>query len=159
MRIPIKAAKELSNRFGLNAVVIWAWRVGPSMKPVSYVVTYGKNKGECRMAAEWGNDLKKQLGWPENLCEAKPSRLVRREQQLEQGIRDFLLMYGKPGHEETEVESLRKLVGEPKAQAQLEGKGMSEPKERPICSNCGVDNHMILSPDGYYCLLCGWEAL
>lgn len=41
----------------------------------THVVTYGKTIEDCDQAAQGGNLLKKTLGWPENLCNAQPSRI------------------------------------------------------------------------------------
>lgn len=38
------------------------------------VTTYGKTISDCENAAEGGNAIKKLLGWPEELCNAKPKR-------------------------------------------------------------------------------------
>ncbi len=38
-------------------------------------MTYGQSLEECAHAALGGNMVKKALGWPDNLCHAKPERL------------------------------------------------------------------------------------
>lgn len=37
------------------------------------VTTYGKSVSDSRCAAAAGNALKKHLGWPDDLCHAKPA--------------------------------------------------------------------------------------
>lgn len=41
---------------------------------MQHITTYGKTKFQCIDAANAGNFLKKALGWPEKLCNAKLSR-------------------------------------------------------------------------------------
>lgn len=67
--IPIKAAKEIAENYDYPEVVIFAY------DPVTYrqhVTTYGKTIDQCEDAAKAGNYLKKALGWPEEMCNAKP---------------------------------------------------------------------------------------
>lgn len=73
-RIPITAAKRVAQEHGCRQVIILAWD-----GERTHVVTYGKTIDDCRQAAEGGNDLKRVLGWPEELCNAKPARLRRKE--------------------------------------------------------------------------------
>lgn len=73
-RIPIAAAKRFAAEQGLNQVVIIA-HDGER----THVVTYGKTIEDCRMAAESGNNIKRHMGWPEHLCNAKPARARRQE--------------------------------------------------------------------------------
>lgn len=70
-RIPISAAKEVSTKYEFPEVVIFAY--DPETKN-QHVTTYGKTKEQCIDAARAGNDLKRALGWPEEYCNAKPSR-------------------------------------------------------------------------------------
>lgn len=69
-RIPIAAAKRLAADLGLRQVIIVA-HDGER----AHVVTYGKSREDCRLAAESGNNLKRHMGWPEDLCNAKPARV------------------------------------------------------------------------------------
>lgn len=69
--IPIKAAKEIADLYNCPEVVIFAY------DPITYrqhVTTYGKTIDQCEDAAKAGNFLKKALGWPEEMCNAKPKR-------------------------------------------------------------------------------------
>jgi len=69
--IPISTAKEISEKYGYPEVVIFAY------DPVSknqHITTYGETKDQCLDAAKAGNFLKKSLGWPEDMCHAKPRR-------------------------------------------------------------------------------------
>ena len=69
--IPISAAREISTKFEYPEVVIFAYDPDSGRM---HVTTYGKSPEQCRDAARAGNDLKRTLGWPEELCHAKPSR-------------------------------------------------------------------------------------
>lgn len=71
-RIPIKTAKEFANKFEKDQVIILSWDKATG---TTWVTTYGKTKEDCIQAAKGGNRIKKMLSWPEELCNAKPSRL------------------------------------------------------------------------------------
>ncbi len=82
-RIPIKALKDLSKEQGLTHAILYAYD-GES----SHVVTYGKNAEQCSQAADFGNKMKKGLGWPESL-QQQPSR-VRKLQDQNRKLLDAL---------------------------------------------------------------------
>lgn len=77
-RIPISAAKRISQDYNFQEVVIFAYDPETGNQ---HVTTYGKTKEQCIDAARAGNFLKRALGWPEKLCNAKPAR-----QEAEQKI-------------------------------------------------------------------------
>ena len=63
-KIPIKAAEEISKRYGYDQVIIIARKVGDD--GIESVTTYGKDKDNCDVAAQIGNFIKhKIMGWPE----------------------------------------------------------------------------------------------
>jgi len=70
-RIPIEAAKDIADKYGQNQVVIVTFDKSTGL---THVVTYGKSVEECAEAAQGGNFVKRALGWPESLCNAKPKR-------------------------------------------------------------------------------------
>lgn len=70
-KIPIQAAKNISSKYEYPEVVIFAYDLETGKQ---HVTTYGKSKEQCIDAAKAGNHLKRHLGWPENMCNAKPSR-------------------------------------------------------------------------------------
>ena len=60
--IPIKTAKNISNEFGYDQVIIIARKIGENGG--EHVTTYGKNKEHCSVAAKCGDYLKyKVMGW------------------------------------------------------------------------------------------------
>ena len=67
--IAISAAKEISLKYNYPEIVIFAYDPKTGMQ---HVTTYGKTKEQCLDAAKAGNYLKRALGWPEKLCNAKP---------------------------------------------------------------------------------------
>lgn len=71
-RIPIRVAKDISQEFDQDEVIVVTW---DSKTGTTHVVTYGKTKLDCEAAAEGGNRVKRALGWPEKLCNAKPARV------------------------------------------------------------------------------------
>ena len=59
-KIPIKAAKKISDKYGYDQVIIVARAVGFG----EHVTTYGKDKVHCDVAAKIGDFLKyKIMGW------------------------------------------------------------------------------------------------
>lgn len=79
-KIPISAAKLIANKYDKNQVIIVTW---DAKHGKTHVTTYGKSITECEQAAQGGNLVKKALGWPDELCHAKPTRLKRRSKNLE----------------------------------------------------------------------------
>ena len=70
--IPIDAAKNIAEKCNKDQVIIVAW---DKKLAKTHVTTYGKSLRDCREAAQGGNRVKKALGWPDELCHAKPERL------------------------------------------------------------------------------------
>jgi hypothetical protein len=73
--IPIKAAKEIAAKFNKDMVIIVCW---DKTHGRTHVTTYGKTLEDCIHAAEGGNLVKRAIGWPEEMCNAVPSRAKRR---------------------------------------------------------------------------------
>ena len=69
--IPISVARDIAKRLDKNQVIIVTW---DDVHKRTHVTTYGKSKPECIAAAYGGNVIKRALGWPEPLCNAKPKR-------------------------------------------------------------------------------------
>lgn len=64
--IPVRAAKEIAERYGYDQVVIVARRVsdGDTEAGGEHVTTYGVNKIHCEIATMIGDYLKyKVMGW------------------------------------------------------------------------------------------------
>jgi len=76
-RIPIAAAKRIAHEYNLDQVVIFARKHGDN--GTEHVTTFGKTVEDCDVAARMGNQLKRYVGWPEDLCTAKPARIRRKE--------------------------------------------------------------------------------
>lgn len=72
--IPLSKAKNFMEANGLTHVVIF----GVYPDGSQCVATYGQTKQNANEAARAGNNLKKQLGWPENLCRSQPLRRICR---------------------------------------------------------------------------------
>jgi hypothetical protein len=75
-RIPISFAKKIAEEFGYAQVIIHAY---DDITGLQCVTTFGKSLADCDNAAKGGNAIKKLLGWPEELCNAKPARITRKE--------------------------------------------------------------------------------
>ena len=76
LRIPISAAKDVSEKYEFTEVVIFAYDPETGKQ---HVATYGKTKEQCIDAAKAGNFLKKALGWPDELCHAEPNRAKKQD--------------------------------------------------------------------------------
>lgn len=63
--IPIKAAREIADKYGYDQVIVIARKVGDSEEPHGeHCTTYGVDKDNCDVAARCGDFLKaKVLGW------------------------------------------------------------------------------------------------
>jgi len=70
-RIPISDAKVLGKKLGYSQVIIMAFDKNTG---VTSVCTWGDSVEDCVQAAQGGNFIKKTLGWPDDLCNAKPRR-------------------------------------------------------------------------------------
>ena len=80
MNIPIKALKEISQKYGYDHIICFATK-----GKTQYVATYGTTIQACDEAAQFGDKMKDGLGWPESL-HAAPSRvraLQKRVKELE----------------------------------------------------------------------------
>jgi len=62
VRVPISAAKGLSDTYGYPEIVIFAYDPASARQ---HVTTYGETKENSIEATKIGNYLKKALGWPE----------------------------------------------------------------------------------------------
>lgn len=78
-RIPITAASSIAKTHGCRQVIVVAWD-----GEKTHVVTYGVSQEECGQAADGGNLVKRALGWPESLCSAEPSRVVKLKTRIKQ---------------------------------------------------------------------------
>jgi len=70
LNVPISAAKQIASDFGKDQVIIVCWDKEHGR---THVTTYGKTAEECEQAAQGGNLVKKALGWPDEMCHAKPA--------------------------------------------------------------------------------------
>lgn len=73
-RIPILTAKDIADHYGYSQVIIHAFDAETG---IQHVTTFGKSLSDCDNAAKGGNAIKKLLKWPEESCDAKPSRLKK----------------------------------------------------------------------------------
>ncbi len=80
MRLPIKALKELANKFGYSVVVVYAW---DAEKKMQHIATWGRTIKLCDQAAQWGNMMKDALGWPESL-HAEPDRVKKLQERIKE---------------------------------------------------------------------------
>lgn len=82
-RIPINWAKKIAEDLGYTQVIIHGYDGETGMQ---HVTTFGKSLEDCKNAAEGGNAIKRLLKWPEELCNAKPKRLVKAEERGQKNI-------------------------------------------------------------------------
>lgn len=93
-RIPISAAKAIASDFGYSQVIIHAY---DGNTHIQHVTTFGKSDTDCENAAAGGNAIKKLLKWDEKLCNAKPSRQIRRE-KMQEVLRSLVEICDTPDH-------------------------------------------------------------
>ena len=70
-KIPITAAKEIASKYAKDQVIILTWDKAHSK---THITTFGKSLEDCQQAAAGGNNLKRALGWPDELCQDMPKR-------------------------------------------------------------------------------------
>ena len=58
-KVPITAAKRISEQYDKNQVIIVCW---DKVHGMTHITTYGINKEECRQAAAGGKAVAKALG-------------------------------------------------------------------------------------------------
>jgi len=80
MRLPIKALRELANRYGYSHVIVYAY---DSKNNMQHVGTWGRTVNECDQAARLGNMMKDALKWPQSLY-ADPNRVKRLKQRIKE---------------------------------------------------------------------------
>lgn len=68
MKITVKDAKAIRDNFGATHLVIFA--IDPD--GTQHVATHGQTRQHAQEAAKAGNKLKAALGWPDDLCAARP---------------------------------------------------------------------------------------
>ncbi|MHB8871670.1 MAG: hypothetical protein ACYC5G_04415 [Candidatus Doudnabacteria bacterium] len=70
-RIPISWGKKIAEDLGYTQVIVHGFDGNTGIQSV---MTYGKTLDDCRNAANGGNEIKRLLGWPEDMCNTKPRR-------------------------------------------------------------------------------------
>jgi hypothetical protein len=78
-RIPISDAKRIGVAHGYSQVVIVAF---DNVTGTQHVTTWGTTLEQCDQAAQGGNFVKKALGWPDELTNAKAARVKAKERKL-----------------------------------------------------------------------------
>lgn len=69
LRLPIKAARDISSDYGWDQVIVVARKVGDD--GYEHVVTYGKDAAHCEAASRAGNAIKHHLmKWPCSLFDS-----------------------------------------------------------------------------------------
>lgn len=69
--IPLAAARAFMKAWNKDQVIILTWDKAHGRTSVT---TYGRTVDDCVQAADGGNKMKKVMGWPDELCHAKPAR-------------------------------------------------------------------------------------
>lgn len=72
--ITINEAKEIAEKLNASHIVIFTMDKNDNY--MQNITTYGHSKQDCIEAAVLGNKIKRDLlKWPEEYCNAKPTRL------------------------------------------------------------------------------------
>ncbi|MCW7071882.1 MAG: hypothetical protein OCU12_06125 [Methanophagales archaeon] len=80
MKIPIKALKDLAQKYELSHVIVLAHDCNGK---TDHIATYGRTLEQCSQAADFGNTLKDALGWPASLHK-QPSRVRRLQKRIKE---------------------------------------------------------------------------
>lgn len=83
-RIPIKAAKEIGQKYNYDCVIIFTFnehKPDPRMIEQQHIVTWGKNVKQCDHAAQAGDWLAKKTGWPEEII-SEPNRVKKLKDKI-----------------------------------------------------------------------------
>lgn len=75
-KIPVKALKDFAKSQGLTHAILLAHDGS-----LDHVVTYGADVNKCSQAADFGNRLKKEMGWPDSL-QAHPSTVAKLKKEI-----------------------------------------------------------------------------
>ncbi len=59
-RIPITAARKIAEQYGMDQVILLAWTERDAR---THFVSYGKDRENCRMAAEGIKNIRRFLGF------------------------------------------------------------------------------------------------
>jgi len=84
--IPISDVSAILSKHGLKQAVLVAWDGHHT-----YVVTDGVDDHAADQAADGGNQVKRALGWPDNLCHSVSTRvldLYKRIKDLERQLKE-----------------------------------------------------------------------
>lgn len=77
-RIPIKDAKHFAIANDLNLIFIYGWD-----GEREHIVTWGRTQHDCYVASEFGNKIKKNLNWPDEL-QADPNRIKKLKSRIKE---------------------------------------------------------------------------
>jgi LmbE family N-acetylglucosaminyl deacetylase len=80
MRLPIKALRDLGNKYRYSVVVVYAWDAENEMQ---HIATWGRSITECDQAAQFGDMMKDALHWPEGL-HAQPNRVKKLQERIKE---------------------------------------------------------------------------
>lgn len=105
--IPISAAKEIGKRYGKQQVIVVAW---DAFHGKEHVTTWGEDAEACRQAAAGGNRVKRALGWPEALCDAKSKSVTELEAALREAVERLEFWHRVNGQDAALLERLRRVV-------------------------------------------------
>lgn len=117
MNIPILALKEISQKYGYDHIICFATK-----GKMQYVATYGTTIQACDEAAQFGDKMKDDLGWPESL-HAAPSRV----RKLQARVKEL----------EAQLEAAQQMDPADRATSPECKHDKHDWKSRLVCNNCG----------------------
>ncbi len=77
-RIPIQVCKDIVKKYDQSQAILVTW---DRKSNITNVVTYGKTLDDAEQAAKGGNNIKKILRFPEDMCNSIPSKIKRRNKK------------------------------------------------------------------------------
>ena len=70
MNISVEKAKEIREQIGATHIILFAHAADGSQS----IATHGGTEEQAYQAADFGNALKKAMGWPSELCQSTPQQ-------------------------------------------------------------------------------------
>lgn len=93
MNISVEKAKEIREQIGATHLILFAH--GPDGE--QNVSTHGLTEQQAHEAADFGNALKRAMGWPEELCKSTPEQRTDWNRKTVSQIKEQIEVLKKQG--------------------------------------------------------------
>ena len=78
-KMPIKAAKDLAEKYGQDMVILVTWEQKTN---TTHTVSYGRTLEQCEAAANSINKVRAVVGFPPEKCAEVPARVKKNKAEL-----------------------------------------------------------------------------